>query len=947
MVQTARFFTDSLESVSDVYFLSSSRRNRSHLKGREGRECSGQSSLTPQLLTKSESFQPVLPWATPEDYESTSPSQALELYDSHDHDDDIVLDTPVDLSITSSLSSIGAHIEDKGFHEFLRPTVEGPSVDVINLVTDAFREQREKAVKERREVLYALTHPRLEDYTYGGKLVPPPPFQFGRITPEAIQLAEEILVKPEYSLVFQAGVKAAVSKALPSSSTHAPAPAAAVETALKGPGQEPRTTLAAPRSSRSVEENVFADHNFFFEINDLYQEVVLVGKASAGKSTLLNALLDQPSMARTSSTPHTTRTIQFYQHTTKEELQAFCRKARHNLVKLPGGGLQLTFVDMPGYGIEGMSKAWRDAAIELTDSYFGVRRSVNTVLFCIDCERGVTKTDLKYFNWLENVQGVFYIVLTKCDMVPHSRICSVMRQLYQIITQNRKKYRKVYPFILPTSAVTGENIDDLRGLITETSGMIPGDRLRAILQEKQQAWETASLQREELMRRAAVEVDRAHAKKYFEDHYQKSLLLAAPSVSQDGITDLSTYRTHPAEAEIVPGGAVGRDDSAQQTGGGKDRTRDQKSMGVRSSSPYTRSEAGVERSGKAFLKWRNEHPVMREELLYRDRKVKLHSGLESPLLEEWEAKPVQGFTARASSVMESAAPKATGPGEHSGITPGLHVGGSRVLGHSPEIDDLQLKLPSTGQVSKFMDQLEVYQRLPHLSPARSQRAKGFYGRPQGQAGDLHSAPFYAEDVDGRLAPYTAGKRSGPSLAGLDCRVSSRKSEWKGRELGKLLRRENAQAPWRALPALRRKVESKQQAVQLPSAQSLVTQRQSCANHVMSRKNMESFLKNAGRIIDSFEQFENEVTATKYMTEVRQSKTLRSQQQMHLNATAKINFRSMPPGLWKRYGSTNPRLNRSQDRFPRNSNLPGKKSAVAFDSPSKVGARGSLQKNTKA
>lgn len=305
--------------------------------------------------------------------------------------------------------------------------------DSVTFVADEFKRLRELEVIRRKKILAELATPNPLDYTYDGKLVPVPPLNFGQLAPQSYDLAQKMLVNPTF---------------------------------------------------RKVRESPASD--YFFEINDLYCEISFIGRANAGKSTLINAILNQRGLAKTSSVPHSTRNITFYQSVTEGEMRDFAAKNPNKLVKLPGGGLQFTLVDVPGFGLDGMSDKWRDNAIHLTDSYFGQRRSVNTVFMCIDAQVGVTPTDVTYFEWMTNVHGVFWILLTKCDLVPHSRICTVMNHIYTLITHRQKddKYRKIYPFVLPVSASTGVNIDFLRALIVETSGVLPADTLRKLLQQR-------------------------------------------------------------------------------------------------------------------------------------------------------------------------------------------------------------------------------------------------------------------------------------------------------------------------------------------------------------------------------------------------------------------------------------------------------------------------------
>jgi ribosome biogenesis GTP-binding protein YsxC/EngB len=292
--------------------------------------------------------------------------------------------------------------------------------------------------------------------------------------------------------------------------------------------------------------------DYFFEINDMYLEIVFVGRANAGKSSLINALTDQPVLAKTSSRPNSTRTVTFYQSASPAEMAKFANRNPSRLVKLPGGGLQFTFVDVPGFGIEGMTDKWRDNAISLTDSYLGVRRSVNTVFMCIDVRLGVTPTDLTYFEWLENLHGVFWVILTKCDAVSHARICKVMSDVYKLITSkaNKRKYRRLYPFVLPVSAHAGTNIDTLRALIVETSGVLPGDALRKLLQRRRdELW--AKLRDVDSERLACKAREEAAGR---EELYRR-LLSGSPSDTYQHTSDIAEQ---PA-AGRVPDGAADAD----------------------------------------------------------------------------------------------------------------------------------------------------------------------------------------------------------------------------------------------------------------------------------------------------------------------------------------------------------------------------------------------------
>ncbi|KAG8345113.1 hypothetical protein TRVL_04051 [Trypanosoma vivax] len=795
-------------------------------------------------------------------------------------DDDVVLDPSHEESL--QLISAASERDKLGVHH---PAARGISTDVIDLVTDAYKESRNELIAKRRRFLYELTHPNPSDYTYNDKLVPPPPLSFGKITREAITLGNKVMVEQRYSLVRQAGVYR--------------------ENAEEGASGVAQNSGHLRHGRRKA--GFYDNQNYFFEINDLYQEIVLVGKACAGKSSLLNALLGQQ-VAKTSSTPHTTRKISFYQSVSPEEMQRFLNVKGNGLVKLPGGGLQLTFVDVPGFGIEGMSDQWRDKTIALTDAYLGVRRSVNTVLFCIDCERGLTKVDLRYFTWLENLHGVFFVVLTKCDSVPHSRVCSVMRQIYSTITKYRRKYRKVFPYIIPTSAKEGTNIEELRGLITETSGLIPGDRLRQILKAKAVAEMQQALKEEEGRLEEARRIEMQTAKAFF-----------AAGGSANGLST-ERYGVRPHVVACGTAGCAGtasavsvdglQNDSklALDVDGGPSEVACRSSTRV-SGAPITGEGeggpvlcvqgaievaapglvAGTERSNRRerFLAWRRVHPLPRHQTPYGV--FRLNAGMERPEDPQLELSYTEN--SNNASVMD----RANGAGnegtrslsvEETADTMGVDVGpsavASSVIGYGKAGPSSQEN--RYGGVSRFLNLIDQYARRS-VPPPRNKRERMREERWSERARDGPPTRFLVEEFDGRLAEYKAGEKFGPSVVGCED-VAGRRAQWEAQQYVQQALAVCPTAPWSALDVLRRRSERT---------------KQEAAMRGMSKKELDSYMRNAGRVTWRFEKFEAEVTVAKYMNENRQAKTLRSQQQMHLNSTAKISYGSMPVGLWKRYG----------------------------------------------
>jgi GTP-binding protein len=136
-------------------------------------------------------------------------------------------------------------------------------------------------------------------------------------------------------------------------------------------------------------------------------EVAFAGRSNVGKSTLLNLLMNRQGLARTSSTPGCTRTINFFSLRTRE-------------------GATLSFVDLPGYGFARRGKDERMAWAELAEGYLLGRASLALVLVLCDARRGLEHDDTELLKMIETSgrsgrrsPGTL-VVATKLDKLPLS-----------------------------------------------------------------------------------------------------------------------------------------------------------------------------------------------------------------------------------------------------------------------------------------------------------------------------------------------------------------------------------------------------------------------------------------------------------------------------------------------------------------------------------------------
>jgi len=131
-------------------------------------------------------------------------------------------------------------------------------------------------------------------------------------------------------------------------------------------------------------------------------EIAFAGRSNVGKSSLLNKLMNRKNLARTSSTPGCTRQINFFAVRTSE-------------------GMNLSLVDLPGYGYARRSKDERKLWAELIDGYLLERPTLRAVALLVDVRRGLEPDDLGLLEMLETGSAATrasikpLIVATKLD----------------------------------------------------------------------------------------------------------------------------------------------------------------------------------------------------------------------------------------------------------------------------------------------------------------------------------------------------------------------------------------------------------------------------------------------------------------------------------------------------------------------------------------------------
>ena len=173
-------------------------------------------------------------------------------------------------------------------------------------------------------------------------------------------------------------------------------------------------------------------------------EVAFAGRSNVGKSSLLNALTNRKSLARTSNTPGRTQELNFFD---------------------VGDPLQMRLVDMPGYGFaeapKDLVRRWR----YLVNDYLRGRQVLKRALVLIDSRHGLKDVDREVMRMLDDAAVSYHIVLTKGDKVKPSALGT----LYEVTLTEAAKHPAAHPAIFTTSSETSTGIAELRTAILEAA----------------------------------------------------------------------------------------------------------------------------------------------------------------------------------------------------------------------------------------------------------------------------------------------------------------------------------------------------------------------------------------------------------------------------------------------------------------------------------------------
>ncbi|MCM1569241.1 MAG: ribosome biogenesis GTP-binding protein YihA/YsxC [Roseburia sp.] len=169
-----------------------------------------------------------------------------------------------------------------------------------------------------------------------------------------------------------------------------------------------------------------------------YPQVAFAGKSNVGKSSLINALMNRKALARTSSQPGKTQTINYYNINDS-----------------------LYFVDLPGYGYANANEKVKAQWGKMVEDYLHKSKQLKKVFLLIDIRHAPSGNDCIMYDWICRMGYQPVMIATKLDKIKRSQVEKQLKLIRTTLNGDKDSV------IIPFSAVTKQGREEIYELLDE------------------------------------------------------------------------------------------------------------------------------------------------------------------------------------------------------------------------------------------------------------------------------------------------------------------------------------------------------------------------------------------------------------------------------------------------------------------------------------------------
>lgn len=170
-------------------------------------------------------------------------------------------------------------------------------------------------------------------------------------------------------------------------------------------------------------------------------EIAFAGKSNVGKSSLINALMNRKSLARTSAQPGKTQTINFY-----------------NIND------ELYFADLPGYGYAKVSQKEKEKWGKMIEKYLHTSKMLQAVFLLVDIRHEPSANDKQMYDWIMSNGFHPIVIATKLDKIKRSQIAKQVKLVKEGLGVDKDT------IVIPFSAETKQGREEIYDLIDRLIG---------------------------------------------------------------------------------------------------------------------------------------------------------------------------------------------------------------------------------------------------------------------------------------------------------------------------------------------------------------------------------------------------------------------------------------------------------------------------------------------